>query len=147
MNILLFELAALRAAGPLTFAIICLMIAYYDFKYYVIPNELVLAGIAIRFLWPFNLARAFLIAILFTGILIVFSVLIWIITKKRIGIGDFKLMFMLSLFADLEQNIMGLFIALLTTGIVLFIKKEKIIAFAPFLVFGWGMQFFYNVVK
>ena len=76
MNILIFVLAALKAAGPFTFAIICFCIAYYDFKYYVIPNELILAGIAIRFLWPFNLARVFLIATLFTGTLIVFSILI-----------------------------------------------------------------------
>lgn len=139
MNILLFELAALKAAGPILFVIICLMIAYYDYKYFVIPNELVLAGIASRFLWSEKLAGAFLGAALFTGTLLLISVFIWLITKKRIGIGDFKLVFMLSLFADLEQNVVGLFLALLTASSALFIHNKKV-ALAPFLILGWLIQ-------
>ncbi len=139
MNILFVALAALRAAGPIVFAIICFCITFYDYKYFVIPNELVLAGIAIRFLWMQKIRESFLLACLFTGALILASIIIWLITKKKIGNGDYKLIFMLSLYATAWQNIMALFIALITAIIILLMLRIKRIALAPFLCFGWGI--------
>ncbi len=147
MNILLVELAALRAAGPIVLAIICLCIAFYDCKYYVIPNELIVAGIALRFLWMQKIRENFLLACLFTGALIFASIIIWLITKNKIGNGDYKLIFMLSLYATVWQNIIALLIALITAIIILLMLRIKRIALAPFLCFGWGIQFLFNVVK
>lgn len=137
MNILLFELAALRAAGPLTFAIICFCIAYYDFKYYVIPNELVLAGIALRFLCLSKIFESIIGAGIFTFFLALISFLIWLLTKNKIGIGDFKLIFMLCLFTSFENNLVGLFSSLIFGFLTFVLTKKNKFPFAPCIVLGW----------
>ncbi len=137
MNILLFELAALKAAGPLVFVIICLMIAYYDFKYCVIPNELVLAGITLRFLYLDKVIESIIGACIFTVALAFISFLGWLSTKKKIGFGDFKLMFMLSLFTGVENNLIGLFIALILGLLTFIFTKKNKFPFAPCIVLGW----------
>ena len=134
MNSLELTLAALMAAGPFLFVVICLMIAIYDSKYFVIPNELILAGIAIRFLWTLEIAKTFICALIFTGLLIMASILIWMFTKKRLGIGDIKLIFMMSLYANVEVNLIGFFITLISGLAIALVTKQKGFPFAPCIV-------------
>ena len=129
-----------------------LAIAIYDFKYMLIPEEV---------LWP--LVGMSLLRLVFTGqwqMLIVaggsslFLLLLYFITRgKGMGLGDVQLAFLMGLVLGFPQILVAYFLAFLTGalgGVILMILNKKKfkdkIAFGPFLLLGmivaklWGWQ-------
>ncbi len=122
-------------------------IAIYDFKYYLIPNRLILVGIFGWFfsltLWPESVIPA-----LAGGFSASFFVLIirWLghlfYRKAGMGMGDVKLVFLLGLF--LQWNVFWvLYLAVFAGGLYAavgisfrLLERSGRLPFAPFLVIG-----------
>lgn len=120
-----------------------LAIAIYDFKYLLIPDQILLPLIVIAGLrlfvshqWSVLLAASASMAFL--------GSLHYLTRGKGMGLGDVKLGFLLGLILGWRLTIVAYFLAFLTgaiAGVILILIKKKRfrdrIAFGPFLL--WGM--------
>ncbi len=118
---MIFELTAL---------LFFIKIALYDIKYHLIRNiDLILLLII---LLP-NYRSNWRISLLSLGIYLILN----IIGRGKIGFGDIKLSFICAM--PLESYV-DLFNALSITwiigGIYVFIRRSKVVAFAPFMIIG-----------
>lgn len=129
------------------FASLLIVIAFIDLEHMVIPDFLVVAGIAA------GLARSFLNADLVNGLqgicfgfLFMFltgSAARYILKKEALGDGDVKLAVMLGAFLGMEKTLISISLASIIgamLGILLLlngrIKRDEYIPFAPFLALG-----------
>lgn len=141
---------------------------FIDLKHYIIPNEIIIFGIAAGLLfavlkgfnyynWHYNWSSlqnagsGFLV-----GGLVFFLIVIigeWIMKAEAMGMGDVKLMAVIGLFLGLKLTVLSMFMAFIIGSVVsLFLLATKIkgrkdqIPFGPFIVLGstvamlWGEQ-------
>jgi prepilin signal peptidase PulO-like enzyme (type II secretory pathway) len=135
----------------------CLLAIFLaDWKYQIIPDTLILGGIAIVFfkifvdyrytgMIDFSVFWAALLASLF------FSGLVLITQSKGMGMGDVKLAFLMGLVLGFPRIITALVFSFLTgaaVGVILILlgkkKLKSKIAFGPFLVAGTIFALFLN---
>ena len=134
----------------LTLLFILMVAAVTDFKNHIIPNLLILTGLAARtvfYVIELIILKSGIFPVLksdFIALLIVAGVaLMGIIVKNGIAMGDVKLLAVMGLFLGLNGFFSSLFFSLIlafVVGIVLLVTKKKkrkdSIAFAPALFFG-----------
>ena len=127
-----------------TFLSILIIVILSDFKYMIIPDELLLVGIIMIIAEKsllFSSTTAF--NALISGI-VAFAVMLFIqllgdfiFKKESLGGGDIKLMFFIGLCLPLPISVLpiflGTFIALPISIIMMIIKKDHMLAFGPYL--------------
>jgi leader peptidase (prepilin peptidase) / N-methyltransferase len=134
----------------------CLIVIFFsDFRYGLIPDEVIAFGSLTAFIWLvlFNSPQLVNHIISAFGACL-FFLIIFIVTKARgIGFGDVKLGFFLGLFLGFPQVALALYIAFLTgglTGLILILWKKKrmnsAVAFGPFLILGTFLSFFFSPI-
>lgn len=119
-----------------------LVIAIYDLKYMVIPDEILWPLVVISFSRLFVSHQWQVVPVAFASMAFIMS--LWLLTRKKgMGFGDIKLAFLMGLVLGYPRIIVALMIAFLTGAVVgvilllLRIKKFKSkIAFGPFLLLG-----------
>jgi prepilin signal peptidase PulO-like enzyme (type II secretory pathway) len=134
------------------------VIFIYDFKHYLIPNQVVYPTIAIVFLYRvfegltsgslYGLVMALSAAFLAGGLFF----LIWLISKGQwMGFGDVKLVFLMAIFLSWPKVFVALFFAFLIgaiIGLILITAKKKglksEVPFGPFLVIGTFVAFIWG---
>ena len=113
-----------------------LPIAISDLRSRIIPNKLLLAmffsSLLLRFLWdPHHLSLAFSVSAgttLFAGVL-------WLISRKRIGMGDLKLMIVSAfILADFSRSLYAWMLALIFGLATFLVMRKREIPFAPALL-------------
>lgn len=95
--------------------------AYYDLKYYIIPNQIIIIGLASRIvLWGFEfiferegLGLLVLEQLITAAALVVVGIVFSIIIKNGIGMGDIKLFAVLALFFGTRGSLTAIFVALI----------------------------------
>lgn len=138
---------------------ILLMIGMIDYYTMRIPNSLIIVGgiVGSLYLIALSIYHANIQVVLngilgmFVGIMVIGGIILLsliIFRKEGMGVGDLKLLGMIGLFIGSRYILYTILIAVIIGGcygaMVLFIKKEKIIPFAPFLSLGamisvlWG---------
>jgi leader peptidase (prepilin peptidase) / N-methyltransferase len=136
-----------------------IVITVYDFKHFIIPDGATISIIGATLAWHLFLVlnkTVFLSNILpfiFSGLAVSgFFLLIFIISKGNwIGFGDVKLAIFIGLFLGFPNVLVGLFLsftlgAILGIGLIL-VRKKKLgseIPFAPFLILGTSLAFFWG---
>lgn len=136
-----------------------IIILVYDFKHYLIPDEVIYFAILTTFFWFFlslilkfstflEIQKAIFFAV-FPSLF--FLALILISKEKWMGWGDFKLSILMGLFLGWPKILVSLFFAFFTGGIVaiflvIFGKKKmkSEIPFGPFLVSGTFFALFFG---
>lgn len=131
----------------LSYSILLLLLtaaAVIDIRKQIIPDKLVLAGFAVGLIMLFindhiNWLSAVLAVIIVSGPLLLISV----VTKEAIGMGDVKLLTFTGIFLGLEKIVSALMLSLFLSGavglILITIKlsnRSKKIPFAPFVLVG-----------
>ncbi len=124
----------------------CLVMAIADYKYQIIPDEMVVLGSICSLVYV--AVQAPYMQVLHHGIAAVgsmaFFYLLWFFTKgKGMGFGDVKLSGMMGLLLGFPSAIFAFYFAFLTgaaLGVILILAKNKTlkskIAFGPFLLLG-----------
>lgn len=126
---------------------ILMVIAIYDTRHKIVPNELVYSFIAISFFGMFITRDVGLVSDLLSGPIVALPfILIWFFSKGRLmGFGDIKIMFGMGFFLGLSSAIAAVLVSFWLGAIfALFfsiLKKAKVtlkteIPFAPFLIAG-----------
>ncbi len=130
----------------------------YDLKYFIIPNEIIYPAMGTALFWItlksfFENDFSLLINHLAAGFLIFvfFFLIFWLSKGKGIGFGDVRYAFFLGLFLGFPDSLVALFFSFTIgaiVGIFLIITKKKnrkdTLPFAPFLVIGTYLAFFYG---
>ncbi|MBQ7120840.1 MAG: prepilin peptidase [Clostridia bacterium] len=130
--------------------------ALIDFKKRIIPNKLVLAGLALRavlYVCEFVWCRDIIVEIAksdLTGFLIGFGILFvaGLVTKGAVGFGDAKLFAVIGLTASSLATFGTLLFSLVASsvcGIFLLIKyrdRKRTFPFAPFILIGYAIVIF-----
>lgn len=132
----------------------CLIVIFvYDLKFYLIPDVVLFPAIGIAFVYRlvenFSAAPNYLLA---AGLAAGFFLAIYLISKGAwMGFGDVKLALLLGLLLGFPHILLALFLAFLLGAIIgvagmavknLGLKSE--IPFAPFLILGTGIAFFWG---
>lgn len=144
----------------LLFICCCLIVIFvYDFKHYLIPDEVIYFAILTTIFWFFlslilkfsillDIQKAILSAV-FPSLF--FLALILISKEKWMGWGDFKLSILMGLFLGWPKILVSLFFAFFIGGIlaiflIMFGKKKmkSEIPFGPFLVSGTFFALFFG---
>ncbi len=141
--------------------LICILIitTFIDLEYYIIPNEIVLAGLAAGVILHYPAGDITVISSLYgilssAGFLLfVYLISLLIFKQEGMGMGDVKLSLVMGLFLGWPLSIMAVFLACCFAGglgiFLLLLKKKSrgdIIPFGPFLAMGsfaslmWGTQ-------
>ena len=137
-----------------------IIIFVYDLKYYIIPDRVIFPAILAIGIW-YLLASIFLnfytrqeiLNVIFSafGTAGFFLFIILISKGKWMGLGDVKLAFLMGLFLGFPKILLGLILAFWSGAIIgiitIILKKKKLsaeIPFAPFLVFGTLVSFFWG---
>lgn len=144
----------------LLFICCCLIVIFvYDFKYYLIPDEVIYFAILTTIFWFFlSLILKFSILLdiqkaIFSAVFpsLFFLALILISKEKWMGWGDFKLSILMGLFLGWPKILVSLFFAFFIGGIlaiflIMFGKKKmkSEIPFGPFLVSGTFFALFFG---
>lgn len=140
------------------FGVFCVLlsaIAYVDYKKKIIPNFMIVAlaiFVILLNVWKFNMGYTLstMTSFLVIGVL---TLVLHIISKNSIGMGDVKLLAVTSALLGIHYMFSILFITLILSsilGIVLLtiFKKEKnqTIAFAPVLLVGFLVSVIFNLI-
>ncbi len=142
------------------FFILSLMVIVfvYDFKHYLIPNEVTFSAIGATVIWhvaisvfkhDITIIYPFIFSALGAG---AFFLSIFLISKGRwMGFGDVKLVFFMGLFLGMPKILTALFISFMSGAIIgsvaVIAKKKGIkseIPFGPFLMSGTIIAFFWG---
>lgn len=145
---------------------ILIIIIISDYKYYIIPDELIIAGILLigisQFLIGggalsnFQWKEAFLNLLFSLGnglgsFLLMYGIKLfgdWLFKKESMGGGDIKLMFIIGMSLDFPLSIITIFVAsIIGLPIALILLKRKStheIPFGPFLSVATLLLFFLN---
>lgn len=125
--------------------------AYYDLKYFIIPNQIILFGICSRIvMWGFEfiferngLGYEVLEQIITAMVLVAVGILFSIISKNGLGMGDIKLFSIYGLFFGTIGSITSMFLSLLCSFFasiyfVVFKKanRKSLIPFGPCALLG-----------
>ncbi|MGE5327947.1 MAG: prepilin peptidase [Deltaproteobacteria bacterium] len=150
----------------LTLAVIFLAVFFIDLKHYIIPNELIIAGlitgvifaalktlkfmmIGSKIVTPISFNPSFLadagLGLLTGFIAFLLIVLIgeWLMHAEVMGMGDVKLMAVVGLFLGVKLTVLSMFLAFIIGSVIsIFLLATKIkgrkdmIPFGPFIVLG-----------
>ena len=113
-----------------------LPIAISDLRSRIIPNKLLVAmffsSLLLRLLWdPHHLSLAFSIS----ACAMIFAALLWLVSRRRIGMGDLKLMVVSAfLLADFSRSLYAWLLGLIFGLVTLLIVRKREIPFAPALL-------------
>jgi prepilin signal peptidase PulO-like enzyme (type II secretory pathway) len=136
-----------------------IVIFIFDLKHYLIPDRVTYSAIFFTLLyqffkvWNFGHWDLFVIWNLVIGILpsLFFLAIILISRETWLGFGDFKLSILMGLILGWPKILVALFFSFFIGAIVglilIFLKKKTMksqIPFAPFLVFGTILAFFFG---
>lgn len=137
-----------------------IVIFVYDLQYFIIPDKVIYPLIIIALGWQVvsNLffeayAKKSIIEAVYSGIgaALFFLIIVLASKGKGMGVGDVKLSFFMGIFLGFPSVLVALFSSFLlgaAVGMVLIITKKKHlkseIPFAPFLVTGTALAFFYS---
>jgi len=148
----------------LTVSYIFLVIAVWDIKYMIIPNSLLIAGVAITaayFVFPLVIdggvsGKSLLLEQAGGAVVLAvfFGTMYWFSKGKWIGGGDVKLGFLLGLIVGLKMIYLLILIAYISGSVLaiylLLLKKKKMrseIPFGPFLLLaGYIILFFGEII-
>jgi leader peptidase (prepilin peptidase)/N-methyltransferase len=128
-----------------------LVIFVTDFKYRIIPDQVLFFITLITLLYSLILAPEILINRLLSGLImiIIFLILVVVTKGKGMGFGDVKFSFLMGLFLGFPKIIVAFYLAFLTGAaislILVLIGKKTMkskIAFGPFLVYATVIAFF-----
>jgi leader peptidase (prepilin peptidase)/N-methyltransferase len=129
-----------------------IVISFIDYKYMIIPNIITYSGILIGFLSAFIFDHTTIIDSLL-GILIpaLLLLLIALIFKGGMGMGDVKLVSMLGAFLGYKYTLVGIFIGsvfgsvigLVLMGVGVLNRKDRI-PFGPFICLGAVIMIFFG---
>jgi leader peptidase (prepilin peptidase)/N-methyltransferase len=148
---------------------ILISIAVYDIKHKIIPDALVVALSLLSFLQIF-IERFFYSADIYSGSLLIAFLagpilalplfLIWLVSRGQwMGLGDPKLVLFIGWFLGLRQGVSALVLAFWTGAIYgliliglskfkwhgLSVNRRSEIPFAPFLILGFFLVFFFGL--
>lgn len=129
---------------PLTLISLLIIVIISDMEYMIIPDEIIIFGsilliIEILFINGINgFITSIINAIMFFGVMYLIKIIgDFVFKKESLGGGDIKLMFMIGLIFNIKTIIviifLASFIALPYAIIVMFTKKEAMVAYGPFL--------------
>lgn len=142
-------------------AILLIVIAAIDIRYYIIPDALLLLILCSVLLSDLVLQQGRIVAILFqigsrigNGIAIFIPLLLFILLmdkllqKESMGGGDLKLMFVVGYWMGAKAAYMVLYLAAII-GLVWCVcmhwrKGHKLLPFGPFIVMACGIVFLYG---
>lgn len=149
-----------------TLAVIFLAAFFIDLKHYIIPNELIIAGLitgtifavlkSVKFIMagfqiitPVNFNPGFLMDAglgLLTGFITFLLIVLigeWIMKAEVMGMGDVKLMGVIGLFLGFKLTVLSMFLAFIVGSVIsVFLLAAKVkgrkdmIPFGPFIVLG-----------
>lgn len=124
-----------------------LVIAIADFKYQVIPDQMVAVGTlgALLLLAASSQPRGLIFHALAGAVASALLLFLWYLTKGQgLGLGDVKLVFLLGLVVGFPRVVIMLYAAFLTgaiVGVILILigrkKWKSRMAFGPFLIIGF----------
>ena len=148
---IVYNNSILKNSKLITLVAILFVVALTDFRKYIIPNTVILFGIAARFVFYgielfakpqafFEIIKGDLLASL---IVIVFLIVGAFVVKNGLGMGDIKLIIVMCLFQGFYGVICSLFFSLiiaffLSIGLLIMRKKTRkdAIPFAPSILVG-----------
>lgn len=134
-------------------------IALCDWKKMIIPNKILLLGLIVRiFLYPFEFffrTEQFLVIIksdfIALGIMLLFLLVAYFLVKNGVGMGDIKLILLMSLYLGIQGIFGVLFMSLIViffAGLYLMIikkrSKREAIPFAPAILAGTVISILVN---
>ena len=128
------------------------LIFIYDLKHYLIPDQAILLASLLAISWHLVLEVEITMFILSAIGASAFFGLIYFISKGEwIGFGDVKLALFMGLFLGFPNILTALFLSFVIGSVVgiiaILLKKKKVkseIPFAPFLITGTVLSFFYG---
>lgn len=118
-------------------SVVLIFISLYDFKEYIIPNELVALGIIINLLFSFNIDNFIDSFVISFSLLIIVLAFNYLKKEETMGMGDIKLIFMLGLYLNAIDNIKAILISCVLGIIIMTKRKRKMIPFGPCLCIGY----------
>lgn len=130
-----------------------IVIFFTDFKYRIIPDQVVFILIITSLLYLILYQSPFLPNHLLSGatMSILFLTLVILTRGKGMGLGDVKFSFFMGIFLGFPKIIVAFYLSFLTGAVVSAIlviagkkKMKSTIAFGPFLVIATFMSFFYG---
>lgn len=136
----------------LTIASVLIVVFFADVKYMIIPDEMVVVGSVVAFVWLMLFNQPAIVEHLLTSVgAFLFFLMIYLLTKGRgMGFGDVKLAFFIGLLLGFIGTILAIYVAFLTgafIGIILILWKKKrmksAVPFGPFLIFGTFVSYFF----
>lgn len=139
--------------GVMLIFISLLVIFVADFKTFIIPDSMVILGVAGALLqgraFEAHQGSALWLSALSASSFFLF---LWAITKGHgMGFGDVKLAFLLGLLLGFPQIVIALYVAFLTgavVGVILIVGRKKSlkshVPFGPFLIFGYVTTVLYG---
>jgi leader peptidase (prepilin peptidase)/N-methyltransferase len=135
------------------------VIFVFDLKYFIIPDEVIYPAIFLSIAWILYsffagiISSQEVIITIITGLSAsLFFYLLWFFSKgMAMGFGDVKLALLIGLLLGFPNAIVGIFLGFLLGAIIglvmVFLKKKGMgseVPFAPFLVVGTIISFFYG---
>jgi len=127
----------------ITLIISLIIIMIYDMKQRVISNRFLIVLAIVRVMLFFVLHDFTLLKLLEITVVISIGILVYRILKGKIGAGDIKLIFVISLYLTTKEFIYAIFITMLfmlLSGIVLLCFKEankkSFVPLSPFIALG-----------
>jgi prepilin signal peptidase PulO-like enzyme (type II secretory pathway) len=155
-----YKLSVLSFANIIDFVYLVVIFCFfaiifvYDLKELLILDKIVYPAIAFVFLYNLSdinvLLRSHLPSAL--GITFLFLAIFLISRGKWLGFGDVKLVFFLGLFLGFPQTLVAFFLSFFSgaiIGLILILSKKKKlkseIPFAPFLIIGSFVAFFWGI--
>ncbi len=130
-----------------SFALLLVLIALIDWRHLVIPNRIIVFGIAIGFVllganWPADVFFKSLVGMAGAGAIMLAIMLLgnWFFNKETMGMGDIKLAAMIGLYVGIEGFLLSLWLAAIAGALFGFGRmvlngrlQEKRLPFGSFL--------------
>ena len=148
-----YQLSIISCIYYLLIVSFLIIIFIYDLKHFIILDKVLFPAIAVSFLYliinnQLSIINYFLSALGAST----FFLLIYLFSKgKCLGFGDVKLAILLGLFLGWSRIILALFLSFVIGGIIglglIILSKKKLkseVPFAPFLIFGTLIAFFWG---
>ncbi len=146
---LVFLLLSITEMALLPFLVFPLLIVIfiYDLKHFIIPDSVIFPLIILSFF--IHLKGDFILSGFFAGF---FFFLFWLLSKgKWMGFGDVKLALFMGFFLGFPNIIVAMFTAFCSGAVIglflILFKNKKLrseVPFAPFLIFGTFIGFFFG---
>ncbi|KAB3537235.1 prepilin peptidase [Alkaliphilus pronyensis] len=126
--------------------------SYYDLKYKIIPDTLIIVSVICSILFGLLNIDTFLSHRLLSGLVVLgIMTMIYFLTKGNIGFGDVKLIATTALFLGLWRSFLMLLIATFFCGLFGLIllatkrvSRKSSLAFAPFILIATIITVFYQ---